>query len=344
MRSRSRAVQLPFADGQHGGELVLALLAKARRADAAGIAELEIQVGPCVREVSVAPRAVPAQRPTSALDRITLVATETRYTCRDRYELHDTPAGDPHDAKSPAGDSEIVAVPECTHDPIEHVVTRYRFEVDHRFVTPDWDMLARWTGVPLRAGAPRCGLPPKNELRAKLVAKTDAPALAAVPAPAATPAAIIALAKDAERTARDGHADDAARLATEALAALDDRMLDGLDGKARDELVYWIAAAHFYQIEPDVAAFLARAAPATATPAWAAELGGAIDRIAARYTALRDLVRVPAVEHWLRAGAQRLSTVHAHAAELLDRVGQSNAAEAERAKARALLDAAHGAR
>jgi hypothetical protein len=329
----ARAVTVEFPDGQHGTELVLAVLAQAKAAEVSGISKLEIQLGRCVREISTQPAArLPATEPTPELERIVVRARETKYTCKQLVEQqHTRGSGSGLDG---LGDAQLVESDACEHTPVEHVVARYRFELERRFVPPDWNEIARWTHVKLAFGPPRCGGEPKNEISARFHKRSHPAPPALRPAAPASAAAIVELVKRAQAAAEARRPGEATDLAEQALAMLAHDL-----GPLDDDVASWIAAAHFYAVEIDVDRMLRREQPVKIDAAWAAEIGIEIDRIAKRYERIKDLVRMPVVARWLRAGAAQLAKLHLHAAKLLEAGGHSQAAEREREIARSLVAA-----
>jgi hypothetical protein len=357
---KARPIAYDFPDGTNGTELVIGVLAGAR--ESTGVSKFEIQVGPCTREIAVQPRAG-ALEPIPALDRITARVRETEVHCKrsvDQVVTHDGPKETQKSPTAPAappggpappptnrgnapagrfGDAQLVQQESCDQQAVEHVVTRYRFELDHGFVPPDWAEVARFTGTRLAFGTPRCSGEPKNEIRAVLHS-VSAPRVAAPPARPGEAAAILELVKRAEAAAAAKRPGEATALAEQALAAVatGEPML-GLDDARATELAERIAAAHFFAIEMEVDMFLHRELPAQVTETWGAEIGAEIDRIAKRYERIKDVVRVPGTVRWLRAGAGRLADLHEHTAKLLDAAHQPKAAELERARARELAAA-----
>jgi hypothetical protein len=259
-------------------------------------------------------------------------ARESQLRCRERVDQHiehESADGKP----TGLGDARLVVKQECERTAVERDVLRYRYEIDHGFVTPDWDEIARITGVSLAFEPPRCGLRPGNRISARLHGKR-----ATLPARREADVSdddrareLLALVRRARVSAeaRDGLGSSA--IAQQALA-----LAKPGDVPVTPEVVDAIAAAQFYAIEFDVVEFLARPAPHDLDDAWALEIAAAIDRIASRYETLGDRVRHPAIARWLRAGAGKVATLHAHVATLLDSHGQARAAETARAKAREL--------
>jgi hypothetical protein len=352
---KAAELDVPIADGQNGTELVLGVLAKAKAAKASGISQLEIQIGRCIREVSEQPRPEPSvASPEPALDRITLRVRETKYTCRHAMQQVADHGGIPRglDRITPPpapggnsgkrfGDAELVEVEDCGHAPIDHIVTRYRFEVDHQFVPPDWKQIARSTKLELAFGPPHCDASvEKTELRARFhtsVSVGATPPAARVSPHKPSSKDIIALVSNAKAAAEAKRPGEATALAQRALAAWGDGDLLGeLDVATATEVADWIAGARFYAVEMEVDQYLHRDRPQQADAAWATEMGAGIDRVAKQYEQIKDLVRIPRAEHWLRMGAGRLASMHLYAAEMLDQLGQPTAAEAERTKARKL--------
>jgi hypothetical protein len=337
-----RSMEIPFPDGQNGTQLVVGVLSGvAEIAEVRGVSAFEIQVGPCVRAVTTRPVAGEiAGGP--ELDRVTFRASEQTFACVRRLVQQLAPPTKTEDGKSKlGGDATIVEQADCTATPIVHVVTRYRFEVDHGFVTPDWDEVSAWSGLPLAFAPPVCGHPPKNELRLTIHTGDLPRPTRADPAPTTPPAeraaTIIALADEARRAADAGHPDAAAAAAEGALAAFGTGDVTArLDEATATRLADAIAAAHYAAIEPEAAALLAEPAPATTDAAWAQAIGARIDALARRYERIGDLVRFDPATPWLRAGATRLAAAHRHVAEILDDAKQTTAAAAMRAKAAAL--------
>ena len=334
---KAAPVEVPFPDGTNGTELVVALLAHAKGAEATGISRFEIEVGGCTRTVTVARRAV-APEPMPELDRITLRVREGKLFCRTLVDQKITPGSnvqDPDGRRNRLGDASLVEREECDLQPIEHVVTRYRFEVDHKFTTPDWAEIARFMHVDLAFDTPHCGQPAKNEMRA-VIHHGDGLSPPVASNQRFDAGTVITLATRAEAAKLPGEATDLAQQAIDAVAANDP--MAGLDDARANELAERIAAAHFFAVAIDVDTFLHRELPPQITEAWATEIGADIDRIAKRYERIKDLVRIPVAIRWLRAGAERLAALHEHTAKLLDEGNQTKAADAERAKAAALLE------
>jgi hypothetical protein len=150
----------------------------------------------------------------------------------------------------------------------------------------------------------------------------------------ASAAAIVEPVKRAQAAAEARRPGESTHLAEQALAAL-----AGDLGPLDDELASWIAGAHFYAVEIDVDTLLRREQPVKIDAAWATEIGTEIDGIAKRYERIKDLVRLPAVARWLRAGAGQLAKLHLHAAKLLESGGHPQEAEREREIARSLVTA-----
>ncbi|MEO8705008.1 MAG: hypothetical protein ABI867_33455 [Kofleriaceae bacterium] len=343
---KAKVVEYEFPDGANGTEIVIAMLAQAR--ESTGVSGFELQVGTCTRTIAVGPViAAPAEH-APELERITLRVKETRLTCKRSVDQVVTPGSGaerpPTTGLTPSptnrfGDAEMKVSESCEHLPISHVVTRYRFEVDHAFVPPDWAEVARFTGTRLAFGSPRCAGTPKNEIRAHFHTVTaPRPSASAAPEPAV--AAIIELANRAEAAAAAKHPGEATNLAEQAIAAVaaSDPML-GLDDAKADALAERIAAAQFFAIEIEVDTFLHHEVPAKLTESWAPGLGAEIDQIAKRYERIKDLVRLPVVIPWLKRGAARLASLHEHTATLLEASLQPRAAAVERARAAALLAA-----
>jgi hypothetical protein len=343
-------VAVSFGDGRNGTELVIQLLAAARAAGATGVSGFAIKVGRCTREVAVAPAMTSDATPSPELERITMLVRETRYRCETHMDQTLVP-----DPKNPEGhfhETEMTAIDSCEHEPVEHVVTRYKFELDHAFTPPDWAVIRAWTRLDLRFGPPSCdaAVPvPVNAARLTVhrggggVKGVPAPAPAAALEPAATRArSIIDLARRARAAADGGDTAGAVALAAEALAAWGNgAMIEELDDQTAFDLAGAVAGAMFVAAEPEVVALLAEA-PATVDAAWATSVGRRIDGLAARYEQIGDAIRVPAAEGALRAGAGRLAAIHRHVAEQLDAARMPNAAAAERDKAAALDRTASG--
>ena len=336
-------ISAPFPDNQNGTELVIAVLARAKAVDAPAIGDLEVQVGGCVREVSAEPQAIAMRATGPELDPIVFEASETRYKCRRSVDQQLTPS--PSEDSGPNqkrvvrfSDAEMVASDVCEHLPVTHLVTRYRFEVDHGFVPPDWREIERWTSATLTFGPPRCGLAPKNEIRARLLshrprAKTPAPGHVA----SGASRIVIELVRRAAQAAAASQPAVATQLAEQAIAAFGDGRAMADDSDADNPaLADAVAGAYFYAVERDVDELLHRPAPSTFDTTWAAAIGADLDRIAARYQQIQDRVRLPSVTRWLRMGAMRLAELPLFLAKQLDAGGQLDAASRERAKARAL--------
>jgi hypothetical protein len=348
------AVAVPFEAGQNGTELVLAMMEKVKAAAATGVSGFEIQIGQCIREVSLRPQTEVVTDPALAeLERITFRASETTYSCKRRLIQVVGPAPPKQQGESSKlGDSGIVEAAECAHVPVERIVTRYRFEVDHGFVPPDWTVVQQWTGLALGASVPRCdpALAAKHELRVRIhtggvSGATVTPLAVGATDSHRTVVAINHLAGRAREAGEAGRMADAARFAGEALASWKDgAVIEQLDEKTAMELVTSVAAAHFYAVETEIDATLASIAVGPVDAEWATRIGNRIDRIAARYRRIADLVRLEPVEVYLRAGAARLAAVHLRAAEALAASGQAAAAAAERATAAALEQLSSAAR
>lgn len=329
--AKSTPVAFEFAPNTNGTELVLAVLGHAKTSEATGISAFEIQVGACTRSVTMAPArgAAPAVAD-PALDRITLRVQELSVRCRTYVEQEVQHGGS---EPKKLGDAQLVEKQACDKTPIDHVVTRYRFELDAKFTPPDWAELERVHHAKLAFGPPRCGSTAKNEVRAVLhAASQPAPPHLAPPPDAA--AQIIDLATRAEAAELPGAATDFAERALAALAAAPELV-------ATDQLADRIAAALFFAVAIDVDKFLHGDLPkGEATPEWVAQVGAEIDRIAKRYEHIKELVQLPLVVPWLHAGARELAKLHEHTAMLLEAAHQTTAAANERAKATALREQA----
>ncbi len=316
-----------FPDGTNGTELVLGVLAAARAQEVASVSAFEIQVGPCVRAVTVpaANHASVAAAPET--ERIVFRARETAFTCRRFVKQELVPSGGGGmGEKKGLSDPQMQTAEECDRVPIDHVVMRYRYEVDHGFMTPDWREVKRWTGLELELGPPECGHPASNEVRA--VFHAGRPPARPIERQTDRAAEVIALAQQAQAAAEANRAGEAAEVATRALATL-----SVADLPVDERLADAIGAVQFFAVEADVAAFLARRAPASIDPQWAKAVGADIDRIAQRYQRIGDLVRLPEVMPWMRRGAGQLAKLHRRVADWLDELGQFPAADIERAKA-----------
>jgi hypothetical protein len=323
-------LELPFGPRQNGTEIVIGVLALARAHDATSISGFEIQVGRCVRALTPAPaRAAHEAAADPALDRIVVLARETRYRCKHQVDQILVPSEDP---KSKLSDASLVSNEVCWHEPVEQVVARYRYEVEHEFTPPDLDEVERWTGARLVLGPPRCGAPELTAIRARFHRGAPPPARAGVAAAPSSPRAkIVALAREAQTAAAHGDAARASLLANEVLALLGDAL-----GTVDDELARGIAAAHYFAIERDVSELLHRAPPATADQQWASAFSAELADIARRYEGIGDFVRLPVAAPWLRAGGRRLAALHARLALILDELGQAHAAAVARGRAQAL--------
>lgn len=365
---RVRRVVLPFSDRQNGTELLLKALAGARAARALAVSGVELRVGRCVRRIGLSSKR-PDNRSTDAppdrdLDRITYSVRETRYTCRRSLEQMVTPGGG--DApRAPAsrkargmssenqrfqlGDAEMVEIDRCEQRPIGHIVTRYRFELEHEFATPDWQVIEAWSGLPLTSAGVSCDSGPARGSLAMTLHFDGGPPATRRPPPERTPdramtraGRLVRYARSADAAARRGRPDEAARWAARAITEWSDGdVVELLPEDAARRTLYWVSAARFYRLEPQAAALLERRVPVVVDAAWAADLGAEIDRLAAGYMAIADLVRVDAVAPWVRAGAARLSRIHRRVAGLLERANQPAAARIERKKAEELEAIAH---
>ncbi len=332
---------LPFPDGQNGTEVILQALSQARAAGATGISNLELQVGRCTREIAVSPRVI-VPVPAPELERITFDVLESGYVCRrvvDQEIYHEPTDGFKH--AEGFGDPRTFEREDCSRGPVQHVVTRYRVDHDHKFSPPDWAAVARWSQLVLRAGEAHCDAEQEaNVLRIRLhfgpsVAPPEAPAPRLVHT---NPGAIAALVKQAAGAAT---ASEATRLANLALAAWGNGdAVIGLDEAAGKQLASAVAGAMFFAIEADAAAYLASQLPIDANAAWAAAQSDALEQLTTRYHAIGEAIRMPEAEPWLRAGAAKLAALHLHVAEMLDRVDQHRAADKQRAEARGLETAA----
>lgn len=320
------AVELP--DGTNGTALVMKVLAEAKAREASAISGFELQIGPCVREIAVVPRRVETA-PDPAVDRIAARIREKKLVCTQAIDQELTHAPADHGSKPGFGDASVVARESCTLEDVAVFAVRYRFEIDHAFTPPDWDSIERWGRVRLAMGAPRCGRPPRNELRARFHRVTGP----AVQPPPAEPSRAPAILDLVARAKAEKHGVDAARLARQALAEMTDR--DPFLGSADpDALANAIAVAHALAIEADVDAFLARTPPRRLEiDAWGKEVAADIDRVAQHYERMRDVVRLDALGPALKSGAARLAAMHEHLALLLEAVDQTAAAEVERSKA-----------
>jgi hypothetical protein len=340
----ARDAVVPFPDGQNGTELVITMLSRAREAGATGLSNFEIQVGRCTRAIALALPAEPVAH-SPDLDRITFDAHETAYTCRNISDLALTPGTPDSRGIVHFSDAQMVVREDCTHTPRQHIVTRYRIDVDRRFVPPDWSTIAQLTNLDLHASEPRCDDgEPRNELRIRMHFGTaTAPALPAraPDQPAADPNAIVELARRAEAEAKQDHAVESTRLANLALSAWGDgATVDRLDEATAKQVVYWVAAAHYYAVEAAASAYLASVVPEAANDEWAARQSTELQHITNAYQAVRDAIRMPEVGPWLRAGAAQLARLHEHLAVMLDSVNQHHAAEQQREQVRTLETAA----
>lgn len=339
MDAKARKLVVPIAPGQNGTELVLGVLGIAKQLDAS-VSGLEIQIGSCAR--SVVPANLPAATSRGAsltdpvlvgaplTDRVLVRAHESTFRCKRYTEqiiIH---------PKEGIGDTKIVTTDACDHVPIDHLVLRYRYEIDHRFVPPDFKEVERWMATKLVFGAPRCGLPPRTEMRARFHGKElpDPPAIAAPQVAARTSqahGAFVEASRQAQKAAQAGNADNATRLATNALAMIETAEVTPVD----DTLAHWIAAARYHVVEAEVSAVAARLTPAVVDQAWATQIGADIDRVARRYEQIGDFVRDPQAAKWLRAGGARLAKLHARVAAILEEAGYDRPARAARERAKA---------
>jgi hypothetical protein len=321
-------IAYPFHDGQNGTELVLAVLAQAKAMEVETLSGFAIRVGGCTRAVSADADLGTAAAGTE-LDRIVFRARETQLVCRKRVEQTIEHGGPDGNGKMGFGDPVLVVRQSCEPRPVDHVVIRYRHEIDHGFIPPDWDEVERQTGVRLALGPPHCGDVAGNEVRVQFHrdAATHVEPVRSHRAGDVARDSVIRLAREASGAQRPT---EAARLADRALAAIP------VDEDVDPELADAIACAHFFAIEREVDAFLGRAPPAVIDAQWASETGKQLDAIARHYEQLRDRVRLPSVATWLRKGAARLGTLHLHVARILDDSGQAEAAKHARDQARAL--------
>jgi hypothetical protein len=341
---KAHTVAVEFTDGQNGTQLLLAVLGQAKTANTSAISHLEIQVGRCTRRVEAAGAGAGATMAVDPeLDAITLRAQETKYTCQKLVEQVLTPRGGGAFGQAGLSDAQMQERTDCQLAPIEHVVTRYRFELDHKFVPPDWDEVAKWTKARLAFGPPRCGGEAKSEIRARFHSASKPHPAPPLPAMIATPEMILSFVERAQVAASSGKPGEAVHLAQQAIAAFaDGGALAGLDETKKQLVAGALAAAMFFAVEIDVDKFKKIELPLQIDDTWARETGAQLDRIAKRYERIKDLVRLPIATRWLRAGAGRLGELHLHLADLLDQAGQKTSAESEREKARALAAQAAG--
>jgi hypothetical protein len=344
--AKTQDAAIPFGDGQNGTELMFQVLGQARDAGATGLSNMELQVGRCIREVATAPHPVVAV-PAPELERITYDVRESGYVCRravDQEIYHEKTEG--FKRSEGFGEARTLEREECSRGPIQHVVTRARVDYDHHFSPPDWDAVAHWSQLALRAGELHCDADHEaNELRLRLhfgpaVTPSDAPS----PPPAQESAeGIAALAMQAEVAAKAGNATEATRLAHLALDAWGNGdAVIGLTEPAGKQLAGAVAQAKYYALEADAAAFLALQLPIDTNAAWAAAQSDKLDRLTTQYHAIGEAIRMPEAEPWLHAGAAKLAALHLHVAEMLDRVDQHRAAEHQREVARGLETASRG--
>ncbi len=327
----ARPLVVPIPAGQDGTQLVLGVLGMAKQLDAS-VSGLEIQIGSCAR--SVLPASVVAEAPTPQppmTDIVLVRAREGAFRCkRTTEQLILYP-------KEGLGETKIETTDACEHVPLDHVVLRYRYEIDHGFAPPDLDEVERWMGTRLAFSAPRCGLPPRTEMRARfhgpqLVDPPVAAAAQVATRPHELRAAFLEASRRAEAAAQAGRPDDATRLALAALAMLEVTDLAPVD----DTLAHWLAAARYYSVEADVTAVAARLTPEAVDQAWATRVGSEIDALARSYEQIGDFVRHPKAATWLRAGGVRLAKLHARVAAILEDAGYDKPARAARLRARAL--------
>lgn len=320
-------LEVPFGPRQNGTEIVIGVLALARAHEATSISGFEIQIGRCVRALTPAPaRASHEAAADPALDRIVVLARETRYRCKHQVDQILVPSEDP---KSKLSDATLTKSEVCWHEPVEQVVARYRYEVDHAFTPPDLDEVERWTGARLVFGPPRCGAPAMTAIRARFHRGAPPPARAGIAAAPSSPRArIVARVREAEEAAAREDAARASLLANEVLTLLGDAL-----GTVDDELARGIAAAHYFAIERDATELLHRAPPATADQQWASAFSAELADIARRYERIGDLVRLPVAAPWLRAGGRRLAALYTRFALILDEHGQAHAAAVARERA-----------
>ena len=340
----ARESRFAFGDGQNGTQIVLAMLEEAKLGRVSAISNFALQVGSCTRSIEsdggpvTAPRIEPLGDAPRPDDLIVVRAQETRYSCKPVVRPSPSTSAGEFRGQPQLAQTRSVESKDCRLLPVERVVMRYRVDVEHRFVPPDWAEVAKQAGVQLRFGPMHCDGPPKSELRARLHEGVNPPAPAAVPQAAPpTPVAIAALVERAQAAALVRNPDAAVELAHQAIAAsAATDILATLDEPGREQLAATIAHAHFLTVELEIDDLARRIEARDIDQSWATEVGAGLDRIAMRYLRIKDLVRVPSAVPWLRAAEARLAELHLEVAGRLERAGETTAAERERARARAL--------